>query len=393
MSVSGQSSENNIKILFLGSQITVGGAQRVLLDQATWFHMHDYEVNAAFLYDRDGLSSQWQANHSFPIINLDSWHPTAGIGNIRKLISGVYKLYSLLHREQYDIIETFAHHANILAMPVAWITGTPVRLASHHGWGEGLPPLLKRLHTLVINSKITDALVVVSRNSGIHAEKIEGIEPKKIIVIPNGIDFSQINSVEQGNPSYLNKELRILPGSPIILCVGRLAIPKGHKYLLEAIPMVLAKFPEAVFILAGDGPLRPELEQTITGLGIEHAVRLIGTRSDIPALLGLADIFALPSLSEGMPISMLEAMGAGLPVVVTQVGGIGEVIEDGENGLIVSPAESDALGEAILCLLSNPDIRRKLGLSAKSLVEQEYNMENMGNRYKDLFHNLLEANA
>jgi len=128
-------------------------------------------------------------------------------------------------------------------------------------------------------------------------------------------------------------------------------------------------------------------------LDIEQAVRLIGFRSDIPALLSLADIFVLPSLTEGLPISMLEAMSAGLPVVVTRVGGISEVIEDGKNGVIVPPSDADALGSAVLRLLSNSEIREKLGASARALVEKEYNLDTMGKKYNDLFHKLIKANA
>lgn len=382
-----------VKILFLGSQMTIGGAQRVLLDQAQWFYAHGNDVFAAFLYDRDGLSYQWQTNHSFPIVNLNAWHPKEGVRNIPRLISGIFKLYSLLRREQFDIIETFAHHANILGLPTAWFARSSVRLASHHGWGEGLSSLLKRLHKFIINSAITSGLVVVSKNSGVHAEKVEGVIHNKITIIPNGIDPSAIISVDRSKLTHLNDDLCIPLGAPIILSVGRLALPKGHKYLLEAVPPVLEKYPEAIFVLAGDGPLKQDLQQIITGLGIKQAVRLIGARSDIPALLNWADVFALPSLSEGLPISLLEAMSAGLPVVVSQVGGISEVIEDGINGLLVPPSDSAALGSSIIRLLSNPGLRVELGVAAKSLVEHEYTLDQMGNKYQSLFHKLLGANS
>jgi len=125
----------------------------------------------------------------------------------------------------------------------------------------------------------------------------------------------------------------------LFVTVGRLATQKGHSYLLEAIARVVNEFPNAKFLFAGDGPLRAELETRVDALNIRNYVWFLGIRNDIPLLLSMCDGFILPSLWEGLPIALLEAMYAGLPVIATDVEGVDEIIKDGENGLLVPPAD------------------------------------------------------
>jgi glycosyltransferase involved in cell wall biosynthesis len=181
------------------------------------------------------------------------------------------------------------------------------------------------------------------------------------------------------------------PEGLLVLSVGRLTEQKGHVYLLEAIPAILEQFPDTIFAVAGDGPLRADLEARAKRLGIAKSVRLLGTRFDVPELLQMAHIFVLPSLWEGLPIALLEAMGAGLPVVATRVEGVEEVIVDGENGLLLPPADPEALKIALLRLLAQSDLRENLGAAGLTLVQRTFSLDRMGKRYEDLFLQLLEC--
>ncbi len=154
------------------------------------------------------------------------------------------------------------------------------------------------------------------------------------------------------------------------MTVGRLAVQKCHRYLLEAMPALLRRVPGMVAVVAGDGHLRNELETRAGRLGVDHAFRLIGHRPDARDLLDAADAFVLPSRQEGMPLAALEAMEAGLPVVATDVIGTAEVVLDGVTGLLVPSGDSDALAVALAQLLDDEDLRRSLGTAGQDLYRR-----------------------
>ena len=174
-------------------------------------------------------------------------------------------------------------------------------------------------------------------------------------------------------------------GRPVVLTVARLDEQKGHRYLLEA----AARIPEAQFVLAGDGPLRPSLEAQARSLGVEGRVKFLGYRNDIADLLVDCDIFVLPSLYEGLPLSILEAMSAGKPVIATQIGGTDEAVIAGETGLLVPPADSTALAAAIRSLLTDRPLAQHLASAGRARVEQEFSEARMVQQVIDVYNELL----
>jgi glycosyltransferase involved in cell wall biosynthesis len=370
--------------------MATGGAQRVLLDQGGWFQARNHPVCAAFLYDREGLYTKYTEECAFPVIDLQAWRQGSGLTNLFHLVSGLARLYSLMRREHFQVIEAFTHHANLLGLPVAWLAGVPVRVAVHQGRIEKLPGWLLRLHTWLVNSKMVSCLVAVSSRLQSYAIEVEGIAPEKIVMIPNGHSLGAPVQISEDDRSRFYKELGLDLDGLLVLSVGRLTEQKGHAYLLDAIPAIVGQFPNTIFAIAGDGPLRTELEAKTLRLGISKWVRFLGMRSDVPDLLQMADVFALPSLWEGLPIALLEAMGAGLPVIATRVEGVEEMIVDGENGLLVQPADSESLKTGLMRLLAHLDLRVNLGTAGRALVESSFSLEQMGKRYEDLFLRLLE---
>lgn len=381
-------------ILFLGTQMAVGGSQYVLLTLARCFHQHGYRVLTAFLYDRDGLNRQWQSNEPFPVINLEARQAKSGILGFYGFLQSVFRLYRLMIRERFTVVMSFTHHSNLVGMPLACLTGVPVRVAAHRGRIEKFPPILERLHGLMINSVITNCLVANSQHVRDQAIALEAVKPEKIVVIPNGVSLefrltpedtlSKRASVTAAR-QRLREVLGISQQAQLILSVGRLTDQKGYIYLIDAMPFVLGRFPDALVFLIGDGSARQGLEERVQKLGIGDAVRFLGTRSDIPALLAAADIFALPSISEGMPNALLEAMGMGVPVVASSLGCVKEVVTHGETGCLVSPGDATALGESIVCLLENMDLRMRLGRAGRALVENKYTLEQMCESYGRIF--------
>ena len=175
--------EKRRKLVLFGSQITVGGAQRVLLDQAQWFMDHGTDVLAVFFYDKDGLLDQWQQTHSFPVRALSQYRRGGSkMKNLAGVVRGFFRLIVLLRNEKPDAVECFTHDADLLGLPAAWLSGVPCRVGTHHGQFVGLGLLKEKLHTLVINSPICSRLVCVSERARNQALS-EGVRPGKIETI------------------------------------------------------------------------------------------------------------------------------------------------------------------------------------------------------------------
>jgi glycosyltransferase involved in cell wall biosynthesis len=161
--------------------------------------------------------------------------------------------------------------------------------------------------------------------------------------------------------------------------------------LLEAMAEVLKQFPNTALVIAGDGPLRAFLEDKARAMDIEASVHFAGNRGDVPCLLSIADCFVLSSLWEGLPIALLEAMRAGLPIIATNVDGTREVIENGVNGLLVPAADVKNLAHSIIRLMSDDVLRQRIGMEGRAEVLREYGYDRMCEEYRALFQRELEA--
>lgn len=363
------------KILFLGSQIATGGAQRVLFDQANWFNEHGYQVSVAFLYDKSDELNNLQEQYNFSIIDLYFIRKEHNNIFLRSLdiLFGIFRLYKLMIKEKFEVVETFTHHSNIIGLPLAWISGIKIRLGSHHGKILDFPELLDRIHTWISNSFMTTKLIAVSKavqNDAISS----GIKAEKTIMIPNGIQISKLDDIDK---AYIKRELGFPEDTIILLTVGRLTFEKGHTFIVQAMPNIIRMVPQARLVLAGDGILRKELEDEVDLLKLREQVHFLGFRNDIPQLLASSDLFILPSRSEGLPMVILEAMSMMLPIVSSNVGGIGEVIKDRENGRLVNAGDVDFLSEVIIELIQDKETREKYAIQGRKIVESRYTVDVM----------------
>lgn len=377
--------QDKFPILFLGTQMEVAGAQRVLLSQARWFHEGGYPVKAVFFYDKQGLAASWQAQFDFPVISLNAWGPKSV--PVISLLAGLVRLLRLL-RGQVKAIVTFTPHSTLLGLPLAWLAGVPVRVGTHHGYIEGSSTRLARLHGRLTNSWLCSAMVAVSEQVRAYAVATEGAKVNKLVVIENGIEPLRVNKMDDTDRKALRAEMGVPNGAVLLLTVGRLTVQKGHTVLLDAIAQL--KTSQAVFVFAGDGPLRAELERKAQQLGIGQQVRFLGVREDINELLLAADIFVQPSLWEGLSLALLEALLAGLPVLAARVEGVVDVVEDGDSALLVPPKDVAALAAAIERLLKDGTLRKRLGAAGQRRAKTRYGVEHMGKAYEDLLHRLIK---
>jgi len=359
--------------------MAIGGAQKVLLELANWLHLRGYPVTAAFFYDRDQLARQWQEVYPFRVVALGNWKKDspATLKTVW-LLQSLFRLFRLMKMEHYSAALAFTHHSSLLALPLAWLAGIPVRISSHRGRILGIPRWQEKLHALVVNIGIATKLAAVS--SEVRKQAIEeGVRPDKIVVIPNGV---QVAAPAPAEIARIRREAGVDGGGFLILSAGRLWEEKGHIHLVRAMPAVLRGAPKAALALAGDGAERRALEIEAGRLNVANHIRFLGVRGDVNAWMAAADVFVLPSNSEGMPNALLEAMGLGAAVVATAVGGVLDLIRDGANGCLVPARDPDALAFAILSLYRSPEERRRLGENAREMVRREYRMEAMCERYR-----------
>lgn len=371
--------ENRTKtIVFFGSQITVGGAQRVLLDQAEHFRLLGYNVRAVFFYDKDGLLPAWQAAHEFPITALSTYTRGAGaVRNLRGVLGGFFKLIRFLRAERADVMECFTHDADLLGIPAAWLAGVPRRFGSHHGRFAGMSRAVRLLHTFVINSCMTKKLVCVSERARTQALE-EGIRDDKIRIIVNGVRRVETSAALRAE---VRRELGLAEADFMVLNVGRLVPEKAQLNLIRA----AVKVPNAHFFIAGGGPLKDELAREITANGLDGRFTLLGNRDDVPRLLNAADLFVLYSDTEGMPISVMEAMSAGLPVVASDLSGIRQLLPDDAYGTLLEPGNPAALADALNALITNPEKRAVQSANAGRRIEESFSIESSCRRYEELF--------
>ena len=221
-----------------------------------------------------------------------------------------------------------------------------------------------------------------------------GIPAERLRVVRNGIEARRWARPGGGDRAEVRETIRGrlgLPAKvPLVLTVGRMVRQKGYQDLLEVVPGVSARRPDARFVWAGEGSLEGELRARARALDVEHAVCFLGRRADVPDLLAAADLFVLPSRFEGLPLVALEAMAAGLPVIGTRVCGTSEVVLDGVTGRLVPPGAAPELTAAILEALEQPERSAQWGAAGRERVEREFSAGRMTREtiavYEELFH-------
>ncbi len=298
-----------------------------------------------------------------------------GAGGVRRFTA----LVRAVRRERPSVF-----HAH-LTWPLRCSTGivaaaaarVPVIVATQH-----LLPLLPsrppRIKRAVVEACV-DRYVAVSAAMG--AALRSGLPADRVSVIRNGIPLEPYLG---GRDDALRRTLAP-DDTPLLLTVARLHAQKGIPFLLGAI----ARLPRVRLAIAGDGPDRAALESEAARLGVADRVLMLGEREDVPALLAACDLFVLPSLFEGLPVSVLEAMASARPVIATDVGGTAEVVSHGETGLLVPPGDAASLADAVATLLGNPVLAAGLAARGRTLVEREFSAAVMAERVAQLYDQLL----
>jgi glycosyltransferase involved in cell wall biosynthesis len=359
----------------------IGGTAKILLlPQIKYLLSQKFEVGIACSPGKEVEELQTNGYQIHPV-NID-----------RKIslfssLKSIYHLTKIIQQNQYDLVHVHTPIAAVLGRIAAKIAGVKRIVYTSHGlpFHDLSTPTQYYFYFLVekLTALITDLILSQNYEDISTAKKLGLCPPKKLAYLGNGVDIDRFHR-ERLNPIH-QSELRQSLGIPttanlIVGTIGRLTRKKGGGYLIEATAKLVDKFPNLHILIIGGQlssdpePFQTELMAKISNLGIENHVTLTGDRQDIPEVLGLLDVFTLPTFThEGLPRSILEAMAMGLPVVTTDIRGCREAVLQEKTGLIVPSQDSDRLAEALAIMLSNPELRQAYGNQGRRRVTTEYN--------------------
>ena len=292
-------------------------------------------------------------------------------------------LFKLLRRLRPAILHTY----NLSAIEynfTAALAGVPIRVHAEHGRDAGDPQGLNAKHNLLrrLMSPFIDRYVPVSGDLERWLESVVGIAPAKVGLIANGVDTVHFRPGASG------------PGQFVVGTVGRLQDVKNQAGLVDAFAALKAMLPaqpQARLMIVGDGPLRAQLEAKVAQAGLTDAVTLTGARTDIADLMRGFSVFALSSIAEGTPVTLLEAMACALPVVSTVVGGIPELVQDGVTGTLVPPGDVAALASALARYAADPALAARHGAAGRERIENHYSVSAMVQAYVALYDGLRKT--
>ncbi|RMF93882.1 MAG: glycosyltransferase family 1 protein [Nitrospinota bacterium] len=294
-------------------------------------------------------------------------------------LQAVFQLRRLLQAQKIDLVHT---HSSIDSW-VAGLAAKSLRLPVVRSRHVSIP--VKRYRNFNYNH-LADRIIV----NGEAMKRLlmqGGVKAEKIVSIPPGIDLTRFH------PRIGGEKIRAefaLTG-PVIGMIAMLRGSKGHTYFLQAARIVLQRYPEAHFLIVGDGVRRVRIQQEIEQLGLSRQVTMTGFRRDIPEILAALDLYVLSSLRETFPQTILQALAMRKPVVATDSGGVPEIIHPGATGLLVPPGDARALAEAILTLLADRGYAQRLACAGYELVRQEYTLERMIAKTEQVYRELLES--
>jgi L-malate glycosyltransferase len=365
------SSSPQLADLFLmTNSFETGGSERQFAALARSFRENSCRPHIGCIAKRGGFLEDFEDAMEFPVGGS-----MYGAGAMRACL----RLARYLSDADIAVAHAFDFYTNLLLIPAARLARVPVVIGSQRQLGDLLSPAKSRAQLTVL--RFCDRVICNSRAA---ADRLiqQRLPARRVVVIGNGLA-----------PSAFAPAMPALDRRSSVLRIGMIARmntpSKNHREFLRAAILVSRRFPQAEFILAGDGPLRPELEREAKDLGMGDRVHFLGERRDIPAILASVDISVLPSASESLSNAILESMAAGIPVVAARVGGNPELVTK-DRGILVAPGDPEELANAIESLLQHPAMRAEFGRNSRAFVESNFSIDAMRKRHEELYSELLE---
>jgi len=362
------------RVVHISRSLDTGGAEVQIVNLVTELR-HEFDVSVVCLHEKGSMAGRLEdLGISVEVYRFKTrWSPAS-----------LWRLARYLRREGAEVVQSHLYGPNVSGIAAATLAGVPVRIATVHGmehWGTSRQQRADRWM-----DRWRQAVLCVSE--AVRKMYLENTDcpPGKCRTIPNGVDLSRLQDPRPR--TEVLGELGIPSGNKVVGVVARLVGEKNLSLFLEAAAEIRGVREDVSFLIVGYGDQREALERQAGALGLGDAVRFTGLRSDVPDLLGVMDCFLLTSRTEGLPVVLLEAMGSGVPVVATDVGGVGEIIRSREDGFLVPPGDRDGLVSGALAILDHPERAAELQRVGRRWAE-EFSIENVARKHADLYRGLL----
>lgn len=368
------------RVLYVSTSTTVGGAEKTLFTLATLIDPKVAQSVGVVSLKPKGEYAKRLKEMGHSVVSLDL-KKKPGLKDLQRLAG-------LIQEYQPDLVVAFMYQAIQLCRAVKRIGYADFKLISsprvHYRTRDDLSLMVDRWL-----KKADDLLVAESEASRTYLTGKMGYSPEKVLTIRNGTDIAGWTP-SKGDRVRVRKELGVADNEVLIGSVGRLEEQKGHIYLVEAIAKLRAAHPVRC-VIVGDGPMRGILTERIRQLGLEGVVLMPGEQKEIPTWLAAFDIFCLPSLWEGLPNALLEAMALGIPVVASKVDGVPEAVAADITGLLCQPKDSQSLYVPLQDLIADPALRKKLGAAASQVIQQNFTITTMVRAWEEACRKVLGA--
>lgn len=375
-----------IPVMHLSASIQMGGAERAILQLANSLKdsafnpivtsfVQDWKPHNAFI---EALKAQ---DTNIRTITMSKKYPTPWWNPIRNFLD----LCHLIKAEKIQILHTHGYRANIIGLLVSALLRVPI-VTTVHGWTihtnsvklyEYLDRFFLRFFDKII--VVSDSIKNTLLNSRISAHKIEKIY--------NTVDCEMVKN--NASLNEIRKRFHLSQSDKLVGAIGRLSKEKGIDYLLSAGIEIIAKYPDVKILIIGDGPERQNLETLAKQLRISKNVIFCGFQENVTEFYHLIDIVVLPSITEGLPMVLLEALTYSKPIVATRVGGIPEVITNGKTGILVEPQNPSRLAEGIIRILKNPEEANRMASEGRKLVEECFNSNDWNKKVEKIYQEIL----
>lgn len=365
-------SNQKIRLMQITHDLAIGGLQRVVVNICRTIDRTRFDVQVLCLRSLGPFAADVE-RLGIPVQLI----PQTGRTDYLSFL----KVARALRRGRIQVIHTHNTQPFVDGTLGALLAG--VKTIVHTDHARSFPDKTRYMIAEHLVSRFAYRVVGVSEHTSANLMKFERISPRKIETIPNGIDGAAFE--QEVDRAAARLALGIPTTARAIGLAVRLTEQKGITYLLQALPAVVRDYPDVVLVIAGEGPTRSSLESEAVGLGVAQHVRFAGACGDVPSLLKALDAYVLPSVWEGLPMVLLEAMAAGCPIVATSVGGVPSAIEHGRNGLLVSPRDPAGLAAAVNRMLRDAELRRDCQRRGKEVFAARFSARKMTDRYEQLY--------
>ncbi len=369
------SSGRRARVVYLAHTFAVGGAEEMVLNLVRHLPAR-FEATVVCIHDAGAIGEEIRRTGvQFRVLGL-----TPGV---RRPVD-VLRLRDFLHDLQPHIVHTFLLTGSLYGRFAAMMARVPIVIGTEVNIYER-KQLAHRLAERWL-MRGTDAVIASAESVRDFYMKQVGANADKVRVIYNAVDWSQLETTMSRD--QMRAAFKIPAGAPLAGIIARLTEQKAHRILFDAMAQ-RGDLAALQLLVVGDGELRNELQRRVAALGLESRVHFAGARRDLGNVLAAVDVFVMPSLWEGLPLSLVLAMGAGLPAIATRVAGIPEVIDDGVTGLLVPPGDKEQLGAALARVIGDEGLRLRLGDAARAFVRPRFGVDGYVNSVTHLYDQLL----